>query len=502
MAKVLDMPKLSPTMEEGQISAWHKKEGDEVGVDDLLAEVETDKATMEYRSFDKGTLLKILAPAGSVVQLGQPVAILGAPGEDVSAMLAELGGQAPANAQKAGQNAGDDAPPGGTETQAVPRAPRADEHADDLHPADTTVTPTPAPPISGRNGDSATTQASPAKIAVPSAPMTPRDETTITAPSNKTMPAPSPHAAARPTVPVPAGRVKASPYVRKLARERGLNLAEMTGSGPGGRIIARDLEKLPPPVPKAQEVRETIPPPVGGLEAPEARPLSMMRKAIARRLVESKQTVPHFYLTIDVDADPVAALRERINEDLAAAKEDDDAAPLKVSLNDLLIKACAIALTRVPECNAQFTPDALLIHRRVDISVAVAVPDGLVTPVVRDANTKSVLDIAAEVRDLATRARSKKLRLEEMQNGTFSISNLGMFGIDEFSAVINPPEGAILAVGQVRREPVVKGDAVVPGRRMAMTLSCDHRVIDGAVGATFLKALRQLLEHPTQILLM
>jgi pyruvate dehydrogenase E2 component (dihydrolipoamide acetyltransferase) len=508
-------------MEEGQISAWHKKEGDEVGVDDLLAEVETDKATMEYRSFDKGTLLKILAPAGSVVQLGQPVAILGSPGEDVSALLGQVGGGAPANAQKKGEGAAQ----GGTEPQDAPKAqpqgapkaqpqaeaqepqaeaqePRAEEHADDMPPADTTVTPTPAPPASVRNGDSATTQASPAKIAAPAGAPAPKDEGTITAPSNKTLPAPSPHPVVRPTMPVPAGRVKASPYVRKLARERGLNLAEMTGSGPGGRIIARDLEKLPPQAAKPQELRETIPPPVGGLEAPEARPLSMMRKAIARRLVESKQTVPHFYLTIDVDADPLAALRERINEDLAAAKEDDDAAPLKVSLNDLLIKACAIALTRVPECNAQFTPDALLIHRRVDISVAVAVPDGLVTPVVRDASTKSVLDIAAEVRDLAARARSKKLRLEEMQNGTFSISNLGMFGIDEFSAVINPPEGAILAVGQVRREPVVKGDAVVPGRRMAMTLSCDHRVIDGAIGATFLKALRALLEHPMQILMM
>jgi pyruvate dehydrogenase E2 component (dihydrolipoamide acetyltransferase) len=250
----------------------------------------------------------------------------------------------------------------------------------------------------------------------------------------------------------------------------------------------------------------------------------MMRKAIARRLTESKQTVPHFYLSIDIDADPLTRLREQLNADLAAAAGDapvhDGGSPAKpgsapkppagapqgaraakLSLNDLLIKACAIALGRVPECNAQFTPDAILIHRRVDISVAVAVPDGLMTPVVRDADKKSVLAIAAEVRELAARARTKKLRPDEMQNGTFSISNLGMFGIDDFAAVINPPEGAILAVGQVRREPVVVDDTIVPGRRMSMTLSCDHRVVDGAIGATFLKVLRQLLERPTSILL-
>ncbi|MCK6593191.1 MAG: 2-oxo acid dehydrogenase subunit E2 [Polyangiaceae bacterium] len=480
MAKVLDMPKLSPTMEEGQISAWHKEEGEEIGVDDLLAEVETDKATMEYRSFDKGTLLKILVPAGSVVRLGQPVAILGAPGEDISALVAELG-----------------------------------THGHDESPAaDTTVNePLPPPPPTPRNGAPATTQASPpAKVVIPAAPPTPRSAesmNTITAtPSRRNTQTPSPVGppVVRPTVPAPAGRVKASPYVRKLARERGLNLATVAGTGPGGRIVARDLEKVPfaETQTKTQEAkRETIPPPVPSvLSAPEARPLTMMRKAIARRLVESKQTVPHFYLTIDVDADPLNALRERINEDLAAAPQDEDAAPLKVSFNDLLVKACAVALVRVPECNAQFTPDAILVHRRVDISVAVAVADGLVTPVVRDANSKTVLEIASEVRELAGRARAKKLRPEEMANGTFSISNLGMYGIDEFAAVINPPEGAILAVGQVRREPVVKGDAVVPGRKMAMTLSCDHRVVDGAVGATFLKVLRQLLEHPTQILLL
>jgi pyruvate dehydrogenase E2 component (dihydrolipoamide acetyltransferase) len=228
-----------------------------------------------------------------------------------------------------------------------------------------------------------------------------------------------------------------------------------------------------------------------------------MRKTIARRLTESKQTVPHFYLSIDVDAAPIARLREQINDELGASAPRNGAASetaIKVSVNDLLIKACAIGLVRVPECNASFTPEAILVHRRVDISVAVAIPDGLVTPVVRNADKKSIVTIAQEVRDLASRAKAKKLKPEEMSDGTFSISNLGMFGIDEFAAVINPPEGAILAVGRIRQEPVVWEGAVVPGQRLALTLSCDHRVVDGAVGARFLAELRALIERPTQML--
>ncbi|WP_437873173.1 pyruvate dehydrogenase complex dihydrolipoamide acetyltransferase [Sorangium sp. So ce363] len=438
MAKVLELPKLSPTMEEGQISAWHKKEGDAIDIDDLLAEVETDKATMEYKSFDRGTLLKILVPAGSVVQLGQPVAIIGTPGEDVSALAGGSGGAAAAKPSAA---------------EAQPKGERA------------------APPA---GGDAPVTSPPPAA----------RGEA-VSPPTQPAAPQPSSN-----------GRVKASPYVRKLGRERGLDLSSVAGSGPRGRIVARDLEGLKP-APAAGAAKATA---AGELAAPEVRPLSMMRKAIARRLTESKQTVPHFYLSIDVDADPLNALREQINADLAATAAEGEK-PAKVSFNDLLVKACAIALVRVPECNAQFTPDAILIHQRVDISVAVAVPEGLVTPVVRDVDRKQVLDIAAEVRELAGRAKAKKLRPEEMANGTFSISNLGMYGIDNFGAVINPPEGAILAVGQVRREPVVRGEQIVPGRRLSMTLSCDHRVVDGAVGATFLKVLRQLLEHPTQILI-
>jgi pyruvate dehydrogenase E2 component (dihydrolipoamide acetyltransferase) len=307
----------------------------------------------------------------------------------------------------------------------------------------------------------------------------------------------------------------ASPYVRKTARERGIDLHGTTGSGPGGRIVAADLESLKsePSVGTGATALARVGVASGALgrpeprlAEPEVRPLSMMRKTIARRLTESKTTVPHFYLSIDVNAGELVALREQINAELSqparknGAGGADEARPLKISLNDLLVKGCAVALVRVPECNASFTPDAILVHRRVDISVAVAIPDGLVTPVVRNADQKSVVAIAAEVRDLAAKARAKKLKPEEMQDGTFSISNLGMFGIDSFSAVINPPEGAILAVGQVRDVPVVAEGAVVPGKRLAMTLSCDHRVIDGAVGAAFLAELRALLEHPMRIL--
>lgn len=433
MAKILEMPKLSPTMEEGQLSAWHKKEGDTIQVDDHLADVETDKATMEFRSFDKGTLLKLLVPEGSIVQLGQPVAILGQPGEDISELLAGLGAEGAPPEKKAAE-----AP--------APAAAAA--------PAPSPAAPSPAE--------------EPARAAVP------------------------------PQEPLAEGRLRASPYVRKLARERGIDLRGIPGSGPKGRIVARDLEKLPAEMPAA------APPPAAAAtpgKEPEVRPLSMMRKTIARRLTESKQTVPHFYLTVDVNAAPLTRLREQINADLAASvPKGSDAKPDKVSFNDLLIKACAIALDRVPECNASFTPEALVFHRRIDISVAVAIPDGLVTPVVRNADEKSVVAIAREVRDLADRARKKQLTTEEMTNGTFSISNLGMFGIDEFAAVINPPEGAILAVGQVRDEPVVEEGQVVPGKRLALTLSCDHRVVDGAVGARFLAELRALIERPMQIL--
>ncbi|HEY8079123.1 MAG TPA: dihydrolipoamide acetyltransferase family protein [Labilithrix sp.] len=467
MAKILDMPKLSPTMEEGVLQAWHKNEGDAVAVDDLLAEVETDKATMEFRAFDKGTILKILVPAGSNVKLGQPVAILGDPGEDVSALVAKAGGAAAAQPKRA---------------EEPPPTPGGAEAAQEQRGRVQTI-------------EARTQTIPPATSRTPQGPATPKTGSVLTR-TERDVAAPSDGDAN-------GGRVIASPYVRKVARERGIDLQSAQGSGDHGRILPADLDTLATRAPLARSTSTAIGAPA--LAQPEARPLSPMRKTIARRLAESKRTVPHFYLTIDVDAEPLAALRERINGELVARggrqpSPDSDEKPFKVSLNDLLIKAVAGALVRVPECNAQFTEEALLIHRRVDISVAVAIPDGLVTPVVRNADQKSVVAIAREVRDLAARARTKKLKPEEFTDGTFSISNLGMFGIDEFSAVINPPEGAILAVGQVRDEPVVKDGVVKPGKKLAMTLSCDHRVIDGAIGAAFLAELRALVEHPMRIL--
>jgi pyruvate dehydrogenase E2 component (dihydrolipoamide acetyltransferase) len=473
MAKILEMPKLSPTMEDGVLSAWHKKEGDAVAVDDLLAEVETDKATMEFRSFDAGTLLKILAPAGAQVKLGQAVAVLGAAGEDIGALLAGI--------QAAADTAADRPPltsaSGATPPPQATRSPAAVTARTTASPP-APVSPETSPPPALR------------KPAVGHA----LDRTAFPA-----EPAASAEAAA-------GDRVLASPYVRKVAREGGVDLRGAKGSGPGGRLVPSDVEAL-----RASSAAIVRTSPGGGgapsmalttalpgLAEPEARPLSPMRKTIARRLTESKATVPHFYLRIDVDVAELAALREKINHDLA--ESEGGVAAFKVSLNDLLVKACAVALTRVPECNASFTSEAILVHKRVDISVAVAISEGLVTPVVRNADTKSVVAIAREVKDLAARARAKKLKPEEMTNGTFSISNLGMFGIDEFAAVINPPEGAILAVGRVRDVPVVQGGAVVPGKLLALTLSCDHRVVDGAVGAAFLAELRRLVERPLRVL--
>jgi pyruvate dehydrogenase E2 component (dihydrolipoamide acetyltransferase) len=476
MAKILEMPKLSPTMEEGLLSAWHKNEGDAVAVDDLLAEVETDKATMEFRSFDNGTLLKILAPAGAMVKLGQPVAVLGAAGEDISAVVA----QAQAGAKAAPQAASKPAAAAPTPQKTTPPPPEV--------PAG----PSGAPPPEAPAPASVRETAPPPALRKP--PMGHVLDRTAFAPEAFGTPEPSAD-----------GRVLASPYVRKVAREMGVDLRGAQGSGPGGRLQPSDLEPMRTQGPMSL-ARATVGAPALGrgpsLEAPEARPLSPMRKAIARRLTESKQTVPHFYLTIDVDASALVKLRERINDELAAQDGGNGpgAAPLKVSVNDLLIKACAVALTRVPDCNASYTPEAILVHRRVDISVAVAIPDGLVTPVVRHADQKSVVAIAREVRELGGRARAKKLKPEEMMDGTFSISNLGMFGVDQFAAVINPPEGAILAVGQVRDAPIVSEGAVVAGKRLALTLSCDHRVVDGAVGAAFLAELRRLIEHPLRVL--
>jgi pyruvate dehydrogenase E2 component (dihydrolipoamide acetyltransferase) len=525
MAKILDMPKLSPTMEEGVLATWHKKEGDSVDVDDLLAEVETDKATMEFRAFDKGTLLKLLVEAGATVKLGQPVAILGNAGEDVADLVAQAGGGGAAPAKGEGEPSKGEGEP--SKGEGEPPAEADVEEGEEIGESETSRSPAVAGAGSG-GGDKEPRdrgEKDPAhRVAQTLRPAAaprgveavPRDRGSLLTRTERDAGAAGPAANAGANGGAAGGeRVLASPYVRKVARERGIDLAGAQGSGDHGRIVPADLEALGGAIrgkmPAAAATTSTAlarpaSPGAAGLAAPEARPLSPMRKTIARRLTQAKQTVPHFYLTIDVDAEALVELRERINEELAAAAgakpKSGEAAPKpdKISLNDMIVKACATALVRVPECNAQFTEDAILIHKRVDISVAVAIPDGLVTPVVRNADQKTVVAIAREVRDLASRARAKKLKPEEMSEGTFSISNLGMFGIDAFSAVINPPEGAILAVGQARDEPVVKDGAVKPGKKLSMTLSCDHRVVDGAVGAAFLAELRDLLERPMRIL--
>lgn len=399
MAKIIGLPKLSPTMEEGTLVRWAKGEGDSVEVDDLLAEVETDKAIMEFRSFDRGVLLKILAEEGASLEADAPVAIIGKSGEDVSALVQQA-----------------------------------------------------------RSGAAPATEPGKASFEVPSA--TPRGK--ASGPQRS--------------------RGLASPVVRRLARERDVDLRQVPGSGPGGRIIKRDLEAFlqGPRAPQKAQAR--------------VEKASATRRTIARRLVEAKQQVPHFYLTIDVDAEPLLAARAELNAELAKTGE-------KASVNDLVIKASAVALRRFPAANASWIDGEIHYHDRVDVSMAVAVPDGLITPVIRNADHKGIAEIAREAKELARRARDRDLRPEEFTDGTFSISNLGMYGIEDFAAVINPPEGAILAVGTTRDEPVVRGGQVVPGKRMRMTLSCDHRVVDGAVGAQWLQVLRSLLESPARMLL-
>jgi pyruvate dehydrogenase E2 component (dihydrolipoamide acetyltransferase) len=393
---------------------------------------------MEFRSFDKGVLLKILVPVGSTLAPDAPVAIIGQAGEDVSALIAKAGG--------AGAGAASESK---TESESKAESKTESESESETESESESETES-------------------------------EDESEAGAGAG--------------------GRVLSSPLVRRMAREQGVDLRSVAGSGPRGRVIKRDLEGLPKAAAKTAAAKANAPAKgaVAGAGSWERLPArsekaSSTRKTIARRLSESKRDVPHYYLTVDLDVDALNAARTQLNDALAGAA--------KVSFNDLVIKASALALRDVPECNASWGGDVIHFHQVVDISVAVAVPDGLITPVVRDADKKSVRAIAEEVRALAGRAKDKKLRLDEITDGTFSISNLGMYGIEEFAAVINPPEGAILAVGAVREEPVVRAGQVVPGRRMKVTLSADHRVIDGAVGARFLQALRGYLEQPITMLL-
>jgi len=432
MATKVIMPKLSPTMEEGQISRWLKKEGDKVSMGEPLAEIDTDKATMEMQALGNGVLRKILIGEGQSAPLGQLIAVIGEPDEDIASLLSA----APAQPQPAEQK----------ETDVPPTVPDvAQPQTQAKAAAATSRAPAPRPVDNGRQPQTAASD---------------------------------------------SGRMIVSPLAARMAAEAGIDLRSLQGSGPGGRIIKRDIEEAlsqsqaAPAAPSYPRVVETT---RFGASAYRDEPASEIRKVIAKRLVTSLGPVPHFFLTTEIEMDRAAEMRRGIN-----ALDPD----LKISINDVIIKVAATALLQHPQVNASFQDKFVRYYERADVGVAVAIEDGLITPVVRSADQKSLSQIAAEVRELAERARSRRLKPEEYTGATFSISNLGMFGIDEFTAVINPPEGAILAVGAMNAKPVVRDNEIVIRQMMRVTMSCDHRVIDGATGAKFLQTFKKILENP------
>jgi pyruvate dehydrogenase E2 component (dihydrolipoamide acetyltransferase) len=446
MANIIDMPKLSDTMTVGTLVKWLKNEGDAVKSGDMLAEVETDKATMELESFFDGTLVKIFAPAGSQIAIGAPLCAIGEKGEKV------------------------DAPAG---TAPAAKAPAKEEPA-------TVVAPTPPEVVQA---------ATPAPVTAP----------TAKAETAQTPPAP---ASASTT-----DRVKISPLARKLATMNKIDPAQLTGSGPHGRIVkadvlaaAADRSKLKSASAQSTSARAPSSPFTGGTPArrgpiQEARTVtaSNTRATIARRLLEAKTQIPHFYVEIEIDAAPLLAIRTQLNSGL-------ESQGVKLSVNDFVLKASAEALRRVPGVNASWTGTGIQYHAAAHVSFAVAIEDGLITPVIRDTHEKSVFAISSEAKSLGKRAKEKKLKPDEFTGGTFCVSNLGMFGAHRFSAIINPPNAAILAVGTTVETPVVVNGQLAVGQRMSLTLSCDHRVVDGALGAQYLAALKDLLEKPALLL--
>ncbi len=454
------MPALSPTMEMGNLAKWHVREGDSVSAGDVIAEIETDKATMEVEAVDEGTVAKILVAEGAEeVRVNEIIAVLAEEGEDAGAIAT------PPAAEPGPAPTPDPAPEPASAPASAPAAPE----------------PAPAP--------------------APAAP-----EPAAAAPAPR-----AGNGAARPAA--PGGRIFASPLARRLAREAGIDLAAIAGSGPHGRIIRRDIAQAkatgadaatpaaapgiaPAPAIPAGMADETI---LKFFEegSYEAVPHDNMRKTIARRLTEAKTTIPHFYLTLDCELDALLALRAQIN---AAAPDIDGKPAYKVSVNDMIIKALAKALIDVPEANATWTGTAMLRHKHADVGVAVSIPGGLITPVVRRADEKTLSAIANEMKDLAGRARERKLKPEEYQGGTTAVSNLGMFGIKDFSAVINPPHATILAVGAGEKRAVVKDGELAVATVMSATLSTDHRAVDGALGAKLLTAFKRYIEHPMGML--
>jgi pyruvate dehydrogenase E2 component (dihydrolipoamide acetyltransferase) len=426
MAKITEMTQLSPTMAEGTIVKWIKKAGDAVQAGDIIAEVETDKAVMEMEAYESGTLLHIIAQEGVKVKVGGPVAIVGKSGEDISSLLtqvASLTASAPASSAPA--------------------------------PAPSAPAPTPPKPE----------------------PEAKKQEPATPPPEKKGEP---------PTIPVSGNRILASPLAKAFAVDKGISLKNVIGSGPGGRILKKDLIQN----------QQTLSVASSAPKKDQSIPLSGMRKTIARRLWESKQHIPHFYLNTEIDAERLVDFREKLNSDLQSASSQ----PIKVSLNDLIIKASARALIKVPGVNASFQDEQILIHGNIDIGMAVSIDGGLLTPVIRNADLKSVIQIAKETKSLATKARERKLKPDEFTGSSFTISNLGMFGIESFSAIINEPESAILAVGGLIEKPVVKNGEIAVGKTIKMTMSCDHRSVDGALGAQFLQELKKILESPFSLL--
>lgn len=423
MAIVINMPRLSDTMTEGVVAKWHKQVGDAVNEGDLLAEIETDKATMEFEAFpgQEGKLLYVGVAEGATAPVDTVLAILGEDGEDIEAL-----------------KAGDSAP-------APEAAPAVKEEAPAPAPA-AAPAPTPAP--------AATPAPAPAPVA--------NDE-----------------------------GVKASPLARKLAADRGIDLSMVQGSGDHGRVVKRDVDSFNPAFHTSPQPGVAAAPSVpAGVENYTDQPVSQMRKVIAKRLSESKNTAPHFYITMDIDMDNAIAARKSMN-----ASGD-----VKISFNDLVVKSCALALKKHPVINSAWLGDHIRQNDHVHIGVAVAIEDGLLVPVLRHADQMPLSSISANVKDLAGKAKDKKLQPADWEGNTFTISNLGMFGVEEFTAIVNPPDAAIMAVGGIKQVPVVKDGAVVPGNVMKVTLSCDHRVIDGASGAAFLQTVKGFLENPVTML--
>jgi pyruvate dehydrogenase E2 component (dihydrolipoamide acetyltransferase) len=553
MAEVILMPRLSDTMTEGVIAAWHKKVGDPVKKGELLAEVETDKATMELESYKDGTLLHIGVDKGGKLQVNDLLAIIGKAGEDVSSLIKDSSGnaaKAPAAEAKPEKKATPKAEPVKKEEKA-PAKTATTAPALDISKMDEVVlmprlsdTMTEGVIASWQKniGDAVKKGDLLAEIETDKATMELEsykngtllyvgakkgekiavndllciigekgkvDVDAIVAAAKSgggaSAPAQAAEEAKEETVQESTtdehhastgnGRVKASPLAKKLAAEKGIDLKLVQGSGDGGRIIKSDVDNFKPAEVKVQKGGGEAPrgvvstAPAGQVSFDEV-PVSQMRKVIAKRLAESKFTAPHFYLTMVIDMDNAVASRAKLNE----------VSKVKISFNDLVLKACALALKQHPAVNSSWLGDKIRINHHVNIGVAVAVEDGLLVPVVRFADTKSLSQIGEEVKELAKKAKDKKLQPSEWEGNTFTISNLGMFGIDEFTAIINPPDACILAVGGISQVPVVKNGAVVPGNIMKVTLSCDHRVVDGATGSAFLLTLKSLLEEPIRML--